>query len=323
VTPAEGLRRRLGADSVLLADEADVDAARRACAQADAIVVIAGLTHQDEGEYIPGGGIDLGKIDNPALEAVVKAQSRLNNGPDIGGDRADLSLPAAQIALIHAAAQSGKPMVVVIVAGSAIMVEDWIDAAPAAMQTFYSGMEGGTALAELLFGDASPSGRLPFSVARRLDDYPPFDRAAKEITYGPYHGYTLLEKEGRVPRFPFGWGLSYAQFAYRALKTRVAESTIEVQVSVRNDGAMDAEEVVLAFVRPPTNGPEGPKRLLRAFARCALSPGETRTVRLEIPRSSLERWDSAARRWTFYPGRYEVEVQMRDGSAMSAAIDLA
>jgi beta-glucosidase len=323
VTPAEGLRRRLGADCVLLADEHDLEAARSACAQADAIVVVAGLTHLDEGEYIPGGGIDLGQIDSPALQAVASAQSRLNNGPDIGGDRADLSLPPAQVALIRAAADFGKPLAVVIVAGSAVLVEDWIDASPAALQTFYAGMEGGTALADILFGDVSPSARMPFSMARSPDHYPAFDRAAREITYGPYHGYTLLEKNGHTPRFAFGHGLSYARFATRALKVRAAGERIEVQVSICNVSETNAEEVVLVFVRPPETAPEGPLRTLRAFGRCAVDAGETKTVRLEMSRSALERWDPATRRWVFHPGRYAFEVQQRDGLVVSAALDLA
>lgn len=323
ITPAEGLRRRLGAEAVLPAKEDDPTGIAEAVAAADAVVAIVGYSHQDEGEYIPGGGIDLGQIDNPAMAALVKAQARVNPGRDIGGDRASLDLPAAQIAMIEAAAAqaAGKPFVVVIVAGSAVMVEAWHGAAPAILQTFYAGMEGGAALADLLFGEVSPSGRLPFTVARDATDYPFFDASAKTITYGPYHGYTLLEREGKTPRYGFGHGLSYASFSYRALKARRDGAAIALQVSVHNDGAVAAEEVVLAFVRRPPVG-EGPVRRLRAFTRVALAPGAQKTVHLRIPLQDLRRWDEATRAWRDEPGEHVVEITPREGSPVRATVTL-
>lgn len=322
ITPAEGLRRRLGQDAVILADETDLTAARKACAEADAVVVVVGRTHEDEGEYIPGGGIDLGRVDSPALQAITRAQSAATNDPDIGGDRIDLDLNRDQIALILEATASGKPVVVVIIAGSAVMVEDWVDAAPAILQTFYAGMEGGTALAELLFGDVSPSGRLPFTVARAIEDYPFFDRTAREIEYGPLHGYTLLERNGVAPRFGFGHGLSYTRFAYRALKLRRLPGAIAVQVSVSNIGPVLADETVLAFVRHPAGALEGPERLLRAFTRLTLAPGEHKTLQLEIPLDALRQWDPQTRDWVFFPGRYHVGLQSREGQSLEQGLTL-
>jgi beta-glucosidase len=323
ITPAEGLRRRLGAEAVRLAQEDDPAGIAEAIDAADAVIVVVGYTHQDEGEFIPGGGIDLGQIDNPAMAALVKAQSRVNPGRDIGGDRASLDLPEAQIAMIEtaSAAAAGKPLVVVIVAGSAVMAEAWHAAAAAILQTFYAGMEGGAALADLLFGDVSPSGRLPFTVARDAGDYPFFDAGAKTITYGPYHGYALLEREGKAARFGFGHGLSYAAFSYRALKARREGEAIVAQVSVRNDGAVAADEVVLAFVRRPPSG-EGPVRRLRAFTRVSLAAGELKTVFMRIPLRDLRRWDEAARAWRDEPGEHVVEIAPRVGDALRARVRL-
>lgn len=308
VTALEGLQRRLGADAVLTGDEGDLAAAGRAAAQADAIVVVAGYTHQDEGEFIPGGGIDLGVGASPALQAMVAAQSRLNDRSDMGGDRTSLDLPAAQVALIEAAAQTGKPLVVVIVAGSAVTVETWIGKAGAVVQTFYAGMEGGTALAQILFGDVSPSGRLPFTVARDPAHYPHFDKDAGTIEYGPWHGYTLMERDGRDPRFPFGHGLSYTRFAYRALKVRRAGNMLDVQVSVSNVGNVASDEVVLCYVAPPGVAAERPKRLLRAFARTPIAPGATATVRMSIPVETLRWWNPATRAWTLESGEHTLMV---------------
>jgi beta-glucosidase len=310
VTAMQGLERRLGADAIIAGDESDLAAATKAAASADAVVVVVGYTHADEGEFIPGEGIDLGQADAPAaLRRAAQMQGQMLSGrPSIGGDRSSLSLPAEQVALIEAARASGKPVCVVIVAGSAVLVEGWIDKVGAALQTFYSGMEGGTALAQILFGDISPSGRLPFTVAQSEADYPFFDKDADRIEYGPYHGYTLIEKEDRAPRFAFGHGLSFARFAYRALSARRAGDAVEAQISVRNDGAMNADEVVLCFVDPPGRVIDRPRRLLKAFTRVTLAAGETKTIRLRIALDDLRYWDPQTRDWTLETGAHGIEI---------------
>jgi beta-glucosidase len=320
VTPIQGLTARLGDANVTAGDENDLAAAAKAAAAADAVVVVVGMTADDEGEYIPGGGIDLGQLSSAGHQAIAASSSGMGAGETRGGDRVSLSLPAAQIALIHAAARAGKPLVVVIVAGSAVMVEEWIDQAPAVLQTFYAGMEGGNALADLLFGAASPSARLPFTVAKSVDDYPSFDKDAKEITYDLYHGYTLLERNKTAPRFGFGHGLSYTSFEYRALKCRVTALALEAQMSVRNTGAIAADEVVLAFVHNPPGHLDGPKRLLRAFARVSLAPGEQRQVSVSIARSDLRRWDPTTQRWVHTPGVYLIEFAGRLGESITASV---
>lgn len=250
VTALEGLRRRLGADAVLTGDEDDLDAATAAARDADAVVVIVGNTADDEGEYIPGD-ISLGQENGASGEAATM-QNEIGGGrPSRGGDRADLRLKRTQVALIEAAASSGKPIVVVIVAGSAVLVEEWRGTVGAIIHTFYSGMEGGTALANLLFGVVSPSGRLPFTVARSADDYPTFDRDADRIDYGHWHGYAKLEKDGIQPRYAFGHGLSYTRFERRALKVRRSDEAIEATIAVRNAGAVAADEVVQLYVGYP------------------------------------------------------------------------
>lgn len=125
-------------------------------------------------------------------------------------------------------------MVVVIVAGSAVLVERWREHATAILQTFYAGMEGGTALARILFGDVAPSGRLPFTVARDAVDYPYFNRDADRIEYDYWHGYAKLENEEREPRYAFGHGLSYTNFDYRALKVRRTSDALDVSAAVTN-----------------------------------------------------------------------------------------
>jgi beta-glucosidase len=301
VTALEGLQRAqnsYGIGRILTGDESDVAAACIAAAEADAIVIVTGYTAQEEGEYIPG---DIALGQEVPEEARAAAQSIA-----IGGDRDSLSLPDDQIALIKAATATGKPVVVVIVAGSAVMVEEWHDGADAILQTFYSGMEGGTALARLLFGDVSPSGKLPFTVARNAADYPYFDKNAAEITYDLWHGYSKLDRDGKTARYAFGHGLSYAKFTYRALKARVAGERIDVSISVTNQGDVAADEVVQFYIGTPGKVVERQAKLLKAFARITLAPGETKTVRKSIAFADLKWRDAATHGWRLESGEYRV-----------------
>ena len=301
VTALEGLSAHLGAEAILTGDEDDLAAAASAASAADAIVIVVGTTADEEGEYIPGD-INLGQ-ETTAVDTARKAYAPAKAR---GGDRTDLGLPERQVALIKAAAAaaSGKPVVVVIVSGSAILIEDWRDDAGAILQTFYSGMEGGTALARLLFGEVSPSGRLPFTLARNPADYPDFDPEADSVVYDLWHGYPKLLKAGVAPRHAFGHGLSYSQFATRALKARRRGEALAVSVAVSNQGAMAAGHVVLLFAEAPARLAERWPRKLVGFVRVDLAPGETRIVETAIPLQRLRIRDSG--RWHLEPGRYRI-----------------
>jgi beta-glucosidase len=293
VTPLAGLAGYLGEDAIVTADESDLAAAGAAAASVDAVVVVVGNTAREEGEYIPGD-IDLG-------------QAGLSGGKAaLGGDRRSLELQLDQVALIKASAASGKPLVVVLVAGSAVLVEEWHDAAGAILQTFYAGMEGGTALARLLFGDVSPGGKLPFTVARSAADYPPFDPDAPVAEYGYWHGYALFDRSAARPRYTFGHGLSYAGFSYRALTARASADGIAVTVAVKNSGAVEADEVVQVYVGAPRLLAERPAKALKAFQRLTLAPGETRIFRQTIAVESLMWRDPATHEWRLEPGCYRV-----------------
>lgn len=299
VTPLAGLQAALGAERILTGDESDLAAAGAAAAAADAVVVVAGYTAREEGEYIPGD-VALGQ----------DGEGR----PSIGGDRLDLGLPADQLALIEVALASGRPVVVVIVAGSAVMVEPFVERAAAVMQSFYAGEAGGTALARLLLGEVSPSGRLPFSVARDAGDYPYFDRDAARIRYDLWHGYALMERDGRRARFGFGHGLSYTGFAVRAMRVRRTAGGVEVTASVTNSGGRASETPVLLFVHPPGRVvPRWPRRLV-GFDRVALAPGETRTVRLQVPLERLGWWCATTHGWRLEPGLHRFSIGT-DGTA--------
>ena len=312
ITPLQGLRKALGEDRILHADGADDARLAEALDASDAVLVVVGYTAEEEGEYIPGDLV-------PQLpEAVQKAMpAPIDSRPPRGGDRASLNLPTDQCRLIELAKASGKPVIVVIVAGSAVMVEDWRKGTAAILQTFYAGMEGGTALARLLMGGVSPSGRLPFTVARDAEDYPYFDREATAITYDRWHGYTKFEAENLEPRYPFGHGLSYTSFEYRAPRASECGDAILLEVSVRNTGERAGTEAVLAFAHLPGGPAHTPGRLLKAFARVDLEPGETQQVRMAVPLTSLRRYDTRRREWHLPRGDYEFSI---GGTRVSIAL---
>ncbi len=293
VTPLAGLRTMLGDAAVVTGDESDLAGAQAAAASANVAIVVAGNTAREEGEYIPGD-ISLGQVDTPGARGA------------IGGDRDDLGLPADQLALIDAALASGKPVIVVLVAGSAVMVEGWYDRANAILQTFYSGMEGGTALARLLFGEVSPSGKLPFTVASDPAHYPHFDKDADSIVYDQWHGYAKFERDQRSARFAFGHGLSYSSFTYRALSARVEQGELRASVAVTNSGKVQATEVVQLYVGAPGVVAERHLKSLQGFERVDLAPGETQIVRFAIPLDRLRWRDPAAHDWKLEYGTYRV-----------------
>jgi beta-glucosidase len=326
VTPLAGLTAALGADRIATADESDLAAAAAACAPADAVLVVVGLTAEEEGEFIPGG-ITLGQEEQPDLPpdiAEAMAASRARRPRSIGGDRTDLALPADQRALIDVAIASGRPTIVWIIAGSAVMVEGWHDRVAAIVQGFYAGQQGGTALARLLLGQVSPSGRLPFTVAADAGHYPWFDRDAAAIRYDHWHGYAKLKRDGTAARFPFGHGLGYAPFATRLLYVRRHGDSVHARVAVTNQGAMPADHVVLLWAEAPGGVQPFWPRKLAGFARAAaVAPGDTGIVDIELPLQQLRWRDPATRTWHLEPGRWQiVAAETAEAEGTRLGIDL-
>lgn len=309
VTPIEALQAMLGTDAITSGDEDDIAAAVAAARAADVALVIAGYTAREEGEYIPGD-ITLGQ----------EGDGR-GGRPAIGGDRLSLDLPADQVALIKAVAATGTPVVVAIVAGSAVLVEGWREQASAILQTFYAGMEGGNALAEILFGEVNPSGRLPFTVARAASDYPYFDRDADTITYDYWHGYAKLARDGVEPRYRFGHGLSYTRFTRRALSVTVSDRHLDISLTVTNVGDRPGGESVLCYVRYPGAVERWPMAL-KAFSRVSLALGETQTIAMKIDIDDLRYRDAVSHEWKLEPGEYEIHISGGVTADLKASVRL-
>ncbi len=255
-----------------------LDEAVAAARQADVVVAFTGLSPQLEGEEMP---------------VHVEGFS--------GGDRTSIDLPAAQQRLLEAVAATGKPVIVVNLSGSAVALRWAKDHAAAVVQAWYPGQAGGTAIARVLNGDASPSGRLPVTFYSSTSDLPAFtDYSMKNRTYRYYTG---------VPLWGFGYGQSYTTFHYGAPKlsdvTLPAGKPLTVTVPVKNNGKTASDEVVEAYLKTPETG--GPTRSLVAFERIHLNPGESREVALHVSDRSLSSVTDAGEH-VVLPGHYELSI---------------
>ena len=290
VSILEGLRSYLGNRVELLHDDAsDLDSAVDTARSAEVAVVVVGYTHEDEGEFIPA------------------EMSIEGGGKAAGGDRDSLSLSAADEALILAVAANACTVVVVI-GGSAITMERWSHKVDAILMLWYAGMEGGHAAARLLFGEVSPSGKLPFTIPRDAADLPFFDKEAERIEYGLYHGYTLFDRDRIEPAYCFGFGLSYACFDYGVLRGTADGKTVTLQCEITNTGDCAAEEVVQCYVGFERSAIDRPKKLLRGFSKLALDPGQSHEVVFELCANDLAYFDPNGGAWRVEPMVYTAWV---------------
>jgi len=284
VKPLAGIRDRAGAIPLVevttdTPSSSDLDR----IAGASAAVVVVGLTAKDEGE-----------------------------GQITPGDRKTLGLSAAHEQLILDVVHRNPRTVVVVEGGSAITMEDWADAVPGILMAWYPGVQGGNAIADVLFGDVNPSGKLPISFARSADQLPPFINDQPEVTYGYYHGYRYLDRNGADPRFPFGFGLSYTTFDYSGLtlaESQIpANGTIRASVEVTNTGQVAGDEIVELYVSAVGSRVDRAVRELKAFRRIHLDPGQTQHVDLGFDASSLAFWDVDSSAWVVEEIPYTIAV---------------
>jgi beta-glucosidase len=260
-----------------------IQAAADLAAQADVAVVIAGLTREWESE---------------------------------GFDRADMRLPGQQDELIARVAAANPRTAVVLNVGSPVEMP-WAEDVPTILQSWYGGQEAGNALADVLFGDVTPSAKLPTTFPTRLEDNPAFINYPGEngkVYYGEglFVGYRYYDKKQLAPRFPFGHGLSYTTFTYANLQLNGSQfgpgDEIAVSLDVTNTGQRAGQEVVQVYVRDEESRLVRPPQELKAFAKVALEPGETKSVTLTLTRQSLAYYDPAAGGWVTEPGDFTLLV---------------
>ncbi len=229
-----------------------------------------------------------------------------------GFDRVDMGLPGDQARLIERVAAANPNTIVVVNAGSPVSM-NWLDKAAAVVQAWYLGQETGNAVADVLFGDVNPSGKLPTTFPKRLQDNPAYINYPGEngqVYYGEglFVGYRYYDKKDIAPLFPFGYGLSYTMFEYRHLILDTTGDTIRVSVDVQNTGYRAGKEIVQVYVRDVQSRLVRPEKELKAFTKVALEPGETKTVTLTLDQEALSYYDPAVKRWVVEAGEFEVLV---------------
>ncbi|HYF75571.1 MAG TPA: glycoside hydrolase family 3 C-terminal domain-containing protein [Symbiobacteriaceae bacterium] len=226
-----------------------------------------------------------------------------------GHDRPDLSLTGRQAELIRAVAAANPNTVVVLNTGAPVDVS-WADQVPAVVQAWYSGMEGGHAIADVLLGAVNPSGRLPVTFPGRLADTPAYHTfpGRREVVYGEsiFVGYRWYDLRGLDVAYPFGHGLSYTSFAYSDLT--VAPDGSQVSVRVTNTGTMAGKETVQLYVSDPEASLPRPPQELKAFAKVALAPGESATVAFALDERAFAFYDPSVKRWVVEPGVFRIRV---------------
>jgi beta-glucosidase len=293
------------------------DDEKKAVAQADVVIVAVGFNPKTEGE---------------------------------GHDRT-FTLPAGQDALVEQVVAANPRTIVLLTGGGGMDLSRWLDKVPALLHLYYPGQEGGTAVAQILFGEHNPEGKLPVSFDRSWDESPsakwyygdpknnttlhtkgedgkPKDYTIEHIQYGDklMVGYRYWTTTGRHPLFPFGYGLSYTTFKFSALEapaTAASGSTVSVSFDVTNTGTVAGAEVAQLYVSDPSAQVDRPERELKGFAKVGLAPGETRHVTLALDARAFSYWDAPAHKWIIDPGKFVLRVgDSSENTPLSADIDL-
>jgi beta-glucosidase len=292
VTPLQGLVNRVGKDVNLTFSEgygkdggSDLMArAVTAARAADVVIYVGGLNHDS--------GFDCE-----------------------GSDRLDLKLPYGQDELIQAVV-AANPRTIVVLDGTIMQMDSWLGKVPAVLQAWYPGMEGGNALARVLFGDVNPSGKLPCTFPKRLEDSPAhalgnYPGTNGTVTYaeGLLVGYRWFDAKKIEPLFPFGYGLSYTTFKYSDLKLVPGEgATMTAQFEVQNTGSRAGAETAELYVHQANPGQPRPEQELKGFKKVFLQPGETRTVSIPLDQRAFAYYDINQKSWVAEKDQFKVMI---------------
>ncbi|WP_201783277.1 glycoside hydrolase family 3 C-terminal domain-containing protein [Hymenobacter sp. AT01-02] len=296
ITPLQGLQKALGSSAKITyapgytiardqkADPQLIAQAVAAAKAADVAIIVGGSTH----------GYDYSKWSDNAYDAE-------------GFDKPDMKMPFGQDELIKAVLQANPNTVVVLIGGGPIDMSAWIGQTKGVVEAWYPGMEGGNAIAHVLFGDVNPSGKLPMtfpvkledSPAHKLGEYPSTPGNELKQTYKEdiFVGYRYFDTYKVAPQFAFGHGLSYTTFDYSKLAVKPGKQSATVTLSVRNTGKTAGAEVVQLYVQDEQASVKRPEKELKAFEKVFLKPGESKSVTLSLPADAFRYYDEAKKQW--------------------------
>lgn len=292
VTPFEGIKNyHINNSNEVYLDKAnDINKSVELAKELDQVILVVGYDYSDEGEYIMSRGQML-----KSAEA-----KKLIGAKGVGGDRLSLKLREDDEILIKEISKVNDNIVVVYIGGSAIDMSGWEKNVPSIVFSWYSGMEGGNALAKIIYGDVNPSGKLPFTIARNSSDYPYFNPYTDTITYGYYHGYSLFEKYNKEIAYPFGHGLSYSNFRYENFNLTnniLEDSMLFFSVDLTNVSDIGGKEILQFYVGFENSEIDRPLKLLRDFKKVYLKPGESKSINFKINKSDLSYYNTEKKKW--------------------------
>jgi beta-glucosidase len=304
ITPLQGLQDLLGNKIeihyepgylIRRGGKADSESIRKAAewaSKADAVILVGGWTHGYNYQVWGDNAYDAESV-----------------------DKKDLILPFGQDELIKSVLKANPRTVVVLMGGGPAELSAWIDQAPAVVQAWYPGMEGGEALAKMLFGRVNPSGKLPISWPKHLDDcgsqklgeYPGNGKTEHYLD-DIYVGYRYYDTYQVEPQFPFGFGLSYTDFAYSNLKLTANGHRATVTFNIQNTGKMAGAETAQIYVHQEKSSLPRPEKELKGFAKIWLEPGEKKQVTVQLDETSFQYFDDKEGRWVLEPGFFDILV---------------
>lgn len=289
ITYSQGYRIQKGGtpDSSLIQQAAD------AASKADVAVIIGGWTHDFTYAKWGDDAYDAESIDKPSMQ-----------------------MPYGQDELIKAVLKANPKTVVVLIGGGPVDMSQWVNDVPGIIQGWYPGMEGGNALAKIIFGQVNPSGKLPMSFPKKLQDSPayklgayPGDEKKNEYYFDDiYVGYRYYDTYQVEPQFPFGFGLSYTTFSYSGLKVSASNKKATVTFTIKNTGKVAGADVAQVYVHQQRPALPRPQKELKAFQKVFLQPGESKTITLTLDENAFQYFNDNLNRWVLEPGVFKILV---------------
>lgn len=305
ITPLEGLQKAKSAGTAITyskgykiergaqADAALIQQAVDAASKAEVVILVGGWTH----------GYDYNVWSDNAYDAE-------------DADKPNMNLPFGQDELIKAVLQANPKTILVLMGGGPVDMSAWGNDVKAIVQAWYPGMEGGNALAEIIFGKVNPSGKLPMTFPKKLEDVPahklgtyPHD-AKKNLYYYDdiYVGYRYYDTYNVEPEYAFGHGLSYTTFQYSGLKTQVAGKKVTVSFTIKNTGSVAGGEVAQVYVHDVESTLPRPEKELKGFQKVFLQPGESKQLTITLDEHAFQYYNDVINKWVLEPGTFEIRV---------------
>lgn len=290
ITPLQGIVKSNPSADVIYYTGENIAHAKELAQDADAVIFVVGYDFNDEGEYIS------------------EEQSNNYTG-SMGGDRKDsLGLHKDEIKLLNEVGPINKNSVAVLIGGNMIMIEDWKKSVSSILMAYYPGMEGGTAIAEILFGDINPSGKLPFVIPYKESDLPQVKWNTTSQFYDYYHGYAKLDKEKIKPSVPYGFGLSYTTFKIFGAEFSTDTSSVKACCKITNTGKKEGTEIVQFYAGYLNSSIDRPVKLLRGFKRISLLPNQTQRIEISCPVEELKWYNPDTEQFELEHMEYQVYI---------------